>query len=121
VETKKDDEMKTNTLKLAVAAMLLGVLVVPGMASADRAGINARLENQHDRIVQGNHTGEITRREDRNITVDESRVRYQEAVDRRRDGGNLTNYQRSHLDSELNRSSRLIYNDKHNDHVRVNK
>ena len=110
--------MKTIGSKIVISALLLGALALPNIVSADNL-VNQRLENQHARIIQGNRTGELTRRKDRRLGLDESRIRYQTASDRYRDGGHLTTFQRSRIESELNRSSATIYREKHNDHVRV--
>jgi len=81
---------------------------------ADRPTINQRLENQHDRIVNGTKDDQLTRRERTTLRADDAAIRAQERVYRHANDGHLTNAERRQLTHELNRTSRQIYRDRHN-------
>jgi hypothetical protein len=116
-----EKEMKSNLSKLVVAALLLGSLIVPTIASASQYNtINQRFDNQHRRIVEGNETGSLTRREDRKLAFRESSINAQVKRDRYFDNGHLNAFQRRRVNGELNQSSKEIYRLKHNDQVRSN-
>ncbi len=96
-----------NTAKTLLALVAL----VPAFAGAQT--IDQRLHEQHERIVQGVRSGELTRRETRTLDRRDAIVRAQERVDRRFDGGHLTYGERRGIERELNREGRAINRDKH--------
>ena len=114
-------------MKITIVAGLtalagLGAVLAGGVANADVPyphphGINQRLRDQHARIGQGIGDDQLTRRETRDLDRRDARVVRQEQRDRFFHHGHLTAGERRHLDGELNRDSRAIYRDKHNDHV----
>lgn len=74
-------------------------------------GINARQQNQQDRIAQGIRSGELTPRETMKLEEKEARVA---ALERRlKSDGNLTPEERARLQKELNGLSADIYKQKH--------
>lgn len=84
-------------------------------ALAARNTVNAREENQQDRVAQGIRSGqmtpgEATRAENRQERIDNS-VRQ----DRMENGGRLTPQERQNINQRQNAASRQIYNEKHND------
>ena len=82
------------------------------------AGVNQRLENQHDRIQQGVKDGELTKAEATRVRANDAGIHAEERVDRRANDGKLTSGERQHLERQLNRNSRQIYREKHNARTR---
>ena len=78
------------------------------------ATINQRLENQHDRIRAGIKDDQLTKRETTRLRADDAAIHAQERVYRQANDGKLTNAERRQLNRELNRTSRQIYRDRHN-------
>ncbi len=74
--------------------------------------INQRLGNQADRIANGIQGGSLTNREAARLERGESRIAREEARFRR--DGNLSPWERRKLNRDLNRESRRIYRDRHN-------
>ena len=111
----------SNSIKLAAAAALLGVTLLPVAAQAqsiNQQGINQRLHDQHSRIHQGVGSDQLTRGEQYRLNRRDASIHHQEYVDRRFDNGHLTRGEHRQLNRELNQSSRRIYQDKHNGSVR---
>ncbi len=108
--------MKVNAVKAALAAILLGAALLPVAAQAD--SINQRLHDQHGRIHQGVGSEQLTRREQYRLNRRDASIHRQEHRNRRLNGGHLTAGERQRLNRELNRSSRTIYQDKHNSYTR---
>jgi len=108
-------EETTMNISKIVAPILLGALLLPIAANAQ--GINARRENQRDRIQQGVRSGSLTRRETRYLNRREARIARSERHDRR-SGGHLTAAERANIQRRLNGESRAIYRDKHNGQYR---
>lgn len=75
-------------------------------------GINARQQNQRERIAQGVRSGELTYRETKRLVNQEQRINRQEARFRE-SGDGLSLRERAILERELNQTSRHIYNQKH--------
>lgn len=112
--------MNTITLKCLAPALLLGALALPAAAQTPvhhPYSINHRLHDQQERIHQGVHSGQLTRREQYRLDARDSHIRTQEYRDRL-SGGKFTHAERRHIQHELNHSSGAIYRDKHNHHVR---
>lgn len=116
--TKRESEwekvMKKVLVKLIVPAMLLGLSLLPVSVHANSYGVNARLHNQHERIAQGVHSGELTRSEQYRLYSRDRRIHGRENWDRRHDDGHLTYGEHSRLERSLNGSSRETYRLKHN-------
>lgn len=93
-----------------VATALLALTGTVGMAQT----IPQRQADQQGRIAQGVRSGQLTRRETRNLEGRERSIRRQERFMRRADYGRLTPRDRAVLNHRLNRTSRAIYRDKHN-------
>jgi hypothetical protein len=101
------------------SSLLSGIVLCAALApitsmAAPRQTINQRRENQQDRINQGIKSGELTRREAGNLEAREARIRNNERFDKKEDHGKLTKAQRASLNRQLNKASRDIYRDKHN-------
>jgi len=105
-------------LATVISLGLAGVAAAqaPATSPADEHpySVNGRLENQHDRIVNGKRDDQLTRSETTHLRADDAAIRAQERVYRQANDGRLTNGERRQLNHELNRSSRQIYRDRHN-------
>lgn len=100
-------------LTLAVFAVLI---VTAAAASAQtgrhyrRGNINARQENQQDRIARGINNGSLTAGEAARLESQEARINSIES--RLRENG-LSRSERARLERDLNRESRNIYRQEH--------
>lgn len=107
-----------NTIaKCAAAAALLGTMIGPMTAQADKDdhahhNINWRLHHQNARIEQGERSGSLTGRESNRLEARDARLRRQEAR-MRASGGRFTPAERARLQREMNHSSGAIYHQKH--------
>jgi hypothetical protein len=78
------------------------------------ATINQRIENQRDRIQAGVADEQLTKGEATRLKVDDAKIQAQARVERNANGGTLTTGEKKQLNRELNRNSRRIYRDRHN-------
>jgi hypothetical protein len=107
----------------AIHVVLATVLVaLPAIGSAqttnsERHHINARKENQQDRIAQGVKSGQLTAGETSKLEHQEAGINKEERGMRAEDNGHLTAQDRHTLASQQNQESRRIYRDKHNGNV----
>ena len=92
---------------LLVAALALGA----GVSSAD-AQIKHRVQNQHQRIRQGVKSGELTRREAKDLREDHKELR--QDVKLAKSDGKITRGERKIIKQEEKKESREIYRKKHN-------
>lgn len=100
---------------LAVAALAL----TTSLGFAQTSGtIQQRKGNQQGRIAQGVHSGQLTAGETHRLEGREASINREEHSMRRADDGHLTSGDRAALNRRQNRTSRAIYRDKHNGHVR---
>ncbi len=108
--------MNTFVLKCLVPAALAGMTLLPMAAQAD--SLRDRQHDQRQRIEQGVHSGQLTRREQFRLNGREARIRHQEYRDRQEHDGHLTYGERRHFQREYNHDSRAIYRQKHDDQTR---
>ena len=109
-------------MRLMYAIVVCLALTAPAFAQAPAAiapdkapaTINRRLERQHRRIQAGTKGDELTKRERARLRARDAAIRAQARVYRRANGGTLTPGERHRLTRELNRTSRRIYRDRHN-------
>ena len=107
----------------AIHVVLATVLVsFPAVGSAqttnsERHHINARKENQQDRIAQGVKSGQLTAGETSKLEHQETGINKEERGMRAEDNGHLTAQDRHTLAAQQNQESRRIYRDKHNGNV----
>lgn len=92
------------TIAAALAALSLPAL-------ADTPALDARQENQRERIVQGIRSGELTRPEARRLIAGERRLHRQER--RAESDGEVTRAERVALHRHADRMSARIYRQKH--------
>jgi len=105
--------MKRFVSVLLSAVFLLGLSVV---SLAQAPGINRRERFERQRIRQGICSGELNRREAGRLRAEQFRIRAYES--RARSDGDLTRRERYRLDQMLDRASRDIYRQKHDNQDR---
>ena len=89
---------------------LCAVAIVSTTFGAD-PGVHARQRNQRKRINQGVHSGELTRDEAKSVRQEEKTVREEERA--YKSDGKLTPAERKDLHDDLNKTSKDIYQQKH--------
>jgi len=103
--------------RFTLVLMAASVMGVASLSHADAEagvrdpGVNARQQNQRQRIQQGVRSGELTRRETRTLAEQQRDVRQLERA--YKSDGELTRAERVDLHHEQNQASRQIYNQKH--------
>ncbi len=123
------------TLLFSIATLALsGLLVAPGYAqnpNTQGAGpgkidpnhprvneVNAREQNQQNRIANGVKSGELTPRETVKLEKQQQKIVREEKRDMAKHNGHLTKAEQAKLNREQNRASRNIAAKKHNARVR---
>jgi len=91
-----------------------GSLVALALAGMAFAQVNARRENQQDRIANGVSSGQLTAGETANLENKEGYINHEAATDRAANGGTLTGGEKAQINRQQNRLSNQIYTDKHN-------
>ena len=76
--------------------------------------INQRLENQGDRIQAGSKDDQLTKAERTKVRANDAAIRAQEKVYRHANDGTLTTAEKTQITRELNRNSRQIARERHN-------
>lgn len=99
---------------LLIAAALATAALAGAAPSAASAQVEARQENQADRINQGVRQGDLTRPEVRRLGMQQYRINRMKQRMRARNGGYLTRRQRHRLAMRQQRASRAIYRARHN-------
>ncbi|HVP00507.1 MAG TPA: hypothetical protein VMT15_20685 [Bryobacteraceae bacterium] len=94
--------------------MMIGMMLLAGVAFAQDPTIAQRKENQQDRIANGVKNGSLTPKETANLENKEAGLNKEIRTDRKANGGNLTNNEKKQIDHQQNKLSRNIYHDKHN-------
>ena len=105
-----------NIKHILLAASLVAVPASAALAQTthtERHHINARKENQQDRIAQGVKSGQLTPRETSRVEHQEAGINREEHGMRAQDNGHLTAQDRHTLARQQNQESRRIYNQKH--------
>lgn len=92
--------------------MLAGSLLAPAMFAQNT--VNARRENQQDRIAQGVKSGQLSDKETAKLETREHKVNREIHSDRAANGGKLTSQERTQVNGQQNKLSKQIYTDKHN-------
>lgn len=95
---------------------LVAALCVNTLPAFAGKSINARQHHQRDRIHQGVESGSLTRLETKRLVGMEKRFHRKEQ--QYRSDGILTPRERYDLQTDLNRMSRKIYIQKHDDQTR---
>jgi hypothetical protein len=103
--------------RISLALIVAGILGVAGLSQAEAEartrdrGVNARQQNQQQRVKQGVKSGELNRRETGALAREQRNIRQLER-DYKSDG-TLTRDEHIDLHQEQNQASRHIYNQKH--------
>ena len=101
--------------RIAVAATVFALPVSAALAQttyAERHHINARKENQQDRIAQGVRSGQLTARETSHLEHQEAAINHEEHAMRAQNNGHLTAADRHVIARQQNAESRRIERDK---------
>lgn len=106
--------MKASTfLAVLIAA---GVCYSSSLAQEKTPRVDKREKIQKERIKDGVKSGELTRRETRRLAAEQKKIRNDEA--RAKADGIVTPRERARLNKELNRASRDIHRQKHDNQKR---
>jgi hypothetical protein len=115
--------MKRTILNLLCGTVICaGILPVSGFAAAINTArpktpvVDKREHNQQDRIRQGIKSGELTRRETVRLEKEEAKIRVNEKF--AKSDGKITAAERARLEKELNKASKDIYQQKHDNQDR---
>ncbi|MBI3711910.1 MAG: hypothetical protein HY253_02965 [Burkholderiales bacterium] len=100
-------------MKTLIAAIsLLALVSVNAQAQTATPNVTKRQEHQQKRIAEGVRSGELTARETANLERQEAKVQADKHAAKA--DGVVTSAERAKLQAEENRTSRHIYNKKHN-------
>lgn len=108
--------MKSLLISMLLAGMATFWLSTSAHANNDAPGVDARRHHQQQRIGQGVYSGELTAAETRRLEREQRQIRQEER--RYMADGSLSRGERADLHHDLNRSSRHIYNEKHDNQHR---
>jgi hypothetical protein len=98
--------------KSIVLSVVAGVLFVSALPAENK--VDARRENQQDRIAQGVKSGQLTAGETSRLEKKEAKINREVHADRKANGGKLTPAEKNQVNAQQNRMSARIYKDKHN-------
>jgi hypothetical protein len=105
------------TLSLAASAALAQTSTNPNGAPVTGASIEQRKDNQQQRIGNGIENGSLTAKEAGKIESQEKGLNTEERGMRQENGGKLTSSDKATLNSQQNKLSNEIYNQKHDAQV----
>jgi hypothetical protein len=108
------EKMKTYIAHIMIAASLLVPAVFAQNPPAPANKVNARRENQQDRIAQGVKSGQLSAKEMAHLENKEHNLNQEIHTDRTANGGKLTAQQKTQVNHQQNNLSNQIYKDKHN-------
>jgi hypothetical protein len=75
--------------------------------------VNAREQNQQDRIANGEKNGTMTPGQAAHVENQEQHIENQQKADMAAHNGHLTKHEQRQLNKEQNKTSKEIYKDKH--------
>jgi len=101
-------------MRKVILSLLFGGLLSAPLFAANP--IDRREHNQKERIRQGVKSGELTRNETRHLTKEEARIRALEK--KARSDGDITKKEALRLDRALDKASKDIYKQKHDNQDR---
>jgi hypothetical protein len=99
-------------VKVVAAALVLGAF----FTSANAQTIKEKGKNQRHRIAQGVKSGELTKKETRNLVKDQREIR--KDVKEAKADGVVTGAERKDIRQDQRQASRKIYRKKHNNRDR---
>ena len=100
-------------MKRMISIVLAGGLLAGTTAFAE-GRVAQRQEQQQQRIAQGVKSGSLTARETAKLETRESKLNGVVRADRKANGGNLTNNEKTQINQQQNKLSNQIFRDKHN-------
>ena len=100
-----------------LSAILLSAAIA-GSSLLGAAEVDNRMENQKDRIQQGEKSGELTKGEAKTLKGDEKKIHEEVKEDRKENGGKLTKEEKKDVNQQMNKESRKIHRKKHNSRER---
>lgn len=103
--------MRTHSMFISTLLAAALMTFAPTLVQAQR--INQRLKNEHLRIKQGVKSGELSRRQARELRSELRAIRSTARNERRSEHGRLTPHERADLNMQLDRVSHQIYRAKH--------
>ena len=83
-------------------------------ATSSSSTIAQRKQNQQERIGQGIQSGQLTAGETANLESKEAAINGETRADRAANGGKLTTQEKQQINTQQNKLSNQIYQDKHN-------
>ena len=95
-----------------IIAIALSTLLLAGTALA--AEVDQRQENQQDRINQGVASGELTKKEAKQVEGQHKAIHNEIKADRAANGGKLSKGEKRTVNRQQNRESRKIHRKKQN-------
>ncbi len=106
--------LKHIILAFSLVALPATAALAQNSTHKQRHSINARKENQQDRIAQGVKSGQLTAGETAKLERQQAGINKEEKGMRAQDNGHLTAQDRHTLASQQNQESRRIERDKEN-------
>jgi len=100
-------------LMASTAALAQSTTTAPSTTTPDPT-IAQRKENQQQRIGNGVQSGQLTAGETANLETKEAAINGETKADRAANGGKLTDAEKTQINSQQNKLSNQIYDDKHN-------
>ena len=98
-----------------IISTALAIAFLGGSSLSVAAEVDRRLENQKDRIEQGEKSGELTKGEAKGVEARDKHIEREIKRDRAANGGTLTPAEKRKINRQENRTSRKIRRRKHNE------
>jgi hypothetical protein len=114
LKLKADRTTASRTRRMKMKQTILTFALSGALAASCFAQVNARRENQQDRIALGIASGRLNAGEAANLERREHRLNQEIHRDRVAHDGRLTRAEHRQINRQQNRLSRGIYRDKHN-------
>lgn len=89
------------------------LILVAFAATSANAQVRKHAHNQRERIKQGVKSGELTKKEAKNLTQDQKEI-HKDIKDAKTDDGKIDKQERKEIRKEQKQESRKIYRKKHN-------
>jgi Protein of unknown function (DUF4057) len=102
--------------RVLIAALLTVVMAAPVFANPKSPAVDRREHRQKQRIKEGVRTGQLTRKEARDLSKQQRQIHAKERE--MKSDGVLTQQERQELHQDLNESSQQIFQEKHDAETR---
>lgn len=107
-------KMKKQIITTVTTLLLAATFITPAWAAGSRVRqVNHRERNQQQRIANGLDSGKLNATETARIERREAQIKREERSDRAAHNGYLTRADQRDLNRDLNRTSRMIFRQKH--------